>query len=88
MASPRPFTHAVGPSSIRFGPGLHFADALALVDDFLQRRPPPQVQGDQAAGQFRHAVLQAAGLAERAEHLEGLAVLVQPHGDVEAAEFR
>ena len=37
---------------------LHLLDALALVNHFFERRAPPQVQGDEAAGQLGDPVLE------------------------------
>ena len=56
---------------------LHLLNPPALIDDFLQGSPAPQVQGDEAAGKLGDAVLEAASLAQPAEDLEGLSVLVR-----------
>ena len=77
MASPKPRTYTVRPSSIRLGQGCISLMPCIWSDHFVQRRTPPQVQGNQSAGQFGHPVLEAAGLAQAAEDLEGLAVFVQ-----------
>ena len=66
---------------------LHLLDALHLVNHLLQGGAPSQVQGDEAAGKLRHAVLEAAALAEEAEDLEGLAVLVNGDRDEQVAEL-
>ena len=87
MPSPSPWT-ATLPAVVQLVPErLHLLYPLALVDHLFQRGAPAQMEGDEAAGKLGDAMLEAAALAQEAEDLEGLAVLVYRDGDEEASEL-
>ena len=71
MPSPRPSTHAVAPFGIRLAKGC--ISCMPPIWSMISSdgSSPPQVQGDQAAGQLGNPVLEGAPLAQPAEDLEG-----------------